>query len=190
MPVLVSFSSHYCRVIIVELTRRLTHDMTATSTTWVVRPSSLGTLPSCYSFIICYDWASLSSLAGHRFEPSSLLSLTDLLNRSLTHTHTIGASTPLTDIELSFDHNIATTRGQLMNNIGYIYLHGLFGTPADPIKAVEWFKKSALLDDEFGCFNYGWMLRDGVSKTQPNKRFIPLTIMMMLLTIMVTLLLQ
>jgi hypothetical protein len=51
---------------------------------------------------------------------------------------------------------------QLINNIGYIYLHGLFDTPPDAAKAVEWFKKSALLDDEFGCFNYGYMLRDGV----------------------------
>jgi hypothetical protein len=55
-----------------------------------------------------------------------------------------------------------TRRAQIMNNIGYIYLHGLFGISPDPVKAVEWFKKSALLDDEFGCFNYGWMLRDGV----------------------------
>jgi hypothetical protein len=69
-----------------------------------------------------------------------------------------------------FNYNGSSVEdGKIMNNIGYIYLHGLFGTPADPIKAVEWFKKSALLGDEFGCFNYGCMLGDGVNSTQPTK---------------------
>jgi hypothetical protein len=128
-----------------------------------------GTLPSCYSFTICNNLTT----SLHHFEPlllslQHLLSELDLLDRSITHT--VEASTPSTDTKLksspSFENDAIGRRGEIMNNIGYVYLHGLLGTPRDPIKAVEWFKKSALLEDQFGWFNYGFMLRDGVSNVR------------------------
>jgi hypothetical protein len=106
----------------------------------------VGALPSCYSFTIGYDWASL---LGH--QKPSLEAIQHLLT-----------DRPTASLASSAIHTSPRRRSEIMNNIGYIYLHGLFDTTSDPVKAVEWFKKSAFANDELGCFNYGCMLLDGV----------------------------
>jgi hypothetical protein len=74
--------------------------------------------------------------------------------------------------------------GRIMNNIGYIYHHALFGTPKNLIRAAEWYcpsahfllapclcsysyhhlynryRRAAAVMDDFGCFNAAQCFRD------------------------------
>jgi hypothetical protein len=131
-------------------------------------------LPSCYAFTIHYDWTLLLHQINDHMNQSmvSLERLTSLLDDIdvISSSSPVSPNSPHSPTTISFaiengdrkNDAKSQQRGQLMNNIGYGYLHGLFGTPSDPAKAVEWFKKSAMMNNEFGCFNYGFMLHDGV----------------------------
>jgi TPR repeat protein len=55
---------------------------------------------------------------------------------------------------------------KVMVNIGYIYHHGLFGTPADKIKASEWYRRAAWAKDELACYNVGWLYFDGAAASR------------------------
>jgi TPR repeat protein len=123
------------------------------------------TLPSCYAFTIYYDWTTLHqhpSVSSHtvHHDQDLLQYLLSIINIDVT---TLALSSSASSSRDDRDKK----RGEIMNNIGYIYLHGLFGSSRDSIKAVEWFNKSALLNDEFGCFNFDFMLHSGVCHNPP-----------------------
>jgi hypothetical protein len=150
-------------------------------------------LPPCYAFSISYDWTLIDSSLTTSSPPimslDHLLSLISPTQSSSAPTGSIPLSTSTSSIgsissvnSVNSDSKETTFNGRngkaikgvmrrnskVMNNIGYAYLHGLFGIPRNACKAVEWFKKSAAEKDEFGCFNLGCMLRDGVTIIKSN----------------------
>jgi hypothetical protein len=92
------------------------------SRTAIINPS----LPSCYAFTTHYDWASLLFQQTSDHIDQSMVPL-ERLTSLLSHLD-IDMISPI-GIDDRKNGIKSQRRGEIINNIGYIYLHGLFGTP-------------------------------------------------------------
>jgi hypothetical protein len=97
-------------------------------------------LTACDAFCITFPW--------HIFVTPSSPSITA---RTMTLQH------------LQSLHDNEPTNLRAMVAIGFVYHHGLFGTPKNTNLALRWYRRAGYAGSEYGCFNTGCMLRDGNS---------------------------